>query len=153
MSEPALQVTPSPYVPGSWHCAKCKFTLQQMSLHASTGQVTANDKPGEKCPNCDSPLWRRTWEQDAREAWAKVEDLLTWKPIELAEHDGREYIVGVDIAGDWIVRAAHWSNGDTTPGFEHARGWWSNVHSVSQDLLEGIYAPTHFLERPRPPRG
>lgn len=55
------------YVPGQWRCAKCKFTLQQMNLNANTGTVTARDNAGDKCPNCNSPLWRATWKQDAHE--------------------------------------------------------------------------------------
>lgn len=62
------------YVPGSWNCAKCKFTLQQMNLNALDGTVTANDKPGEKCPNCDSPLWRSTWQDDAIELSKRCEE-------------------------------------------------------------------------------
>ena len=52
------------YVPGQWRCAKCKFTLIQANLNANGGTVTARDQPGDKCPNCDSPLWRVT-ERDA----------------------------------------------------------------------------------------
>jgi len=55
------------YVPGAWHCAKCKFTLLQSNLNARDGTVTPRDTPGDKCPNCDSPLWRSTWKQDAFE--------------------------------------------------------------------------------------
>lgn len=52
------------YVPGQWRCAKCNFTLMQANLNANDGTVTARDQPGEKCRNCDSPLWRVT-ERDA----------------------------------------------------------------------------------------
>ena len=32
-------------------------------------------------------------------------------------------------------------------------GWWSYVrHSVSQEKLEGSYAPTHWMPLPEPPR-
>lgn len=55
------------YVPGQWRCAKCNFTHQQMVLSASTGTIAAQDKPGEQCPNCRSPLWRTTWKQEASE--------------------------------------------------------------------------------------
>lgn len=52
------------YVPGLWRCAKCRFTLLQSNLNAADGSVTARDEPGDKCPNCNSPLWRVT-ERDA----------------------------------------------------------------------------------------
>jgi uncharacterized Zn finger protein (UPF0148 family) len=55
------------YVPGSWHCPKCKFTLLQSNLNAQDGTVTARDTPGDKCPNCNSPLWRCSWKNDAFE--------------------------------------------------------------------------------------
>lgn len=54
------------YVPGLWRCPKCKFELQQMSLNAQDGTVTARDAPGEKCPNCHVPMWRVS-ERDARQ--------------------------------------------------------------------------------------
>lgn len=61
------------YVPGSWKCAKCKFLLVQSNLNALDGTVTARDTPGDKCPNCDGPLWRVTWKQDRNEAYELCE--------------------------------------------------------------------------------
>lgn len=52
------------YVPGLWRCPKCEFQLVQANLNAGDGSVTARDQPGDKCPNCNSPLWRVT-ERDA----------------------------------------------------------------------------------------
>ena len=46
------------YVPGLWRCPKCEFELCQATLYAATGAVGARDEPGDKCPNCNSPLWR-----------------------------------------------------------------------------------------------
>ncbi len=60
------------YVPGLWRCAKCKFQLVQANLHASNGAVTSRDQPGDKCPNCDVPLWRVT----EREAGNQLADRL-----------------------------------------------------------------------------
>jgi hypothetical protein len=39
----------------------------QANLNANTGTVTARDEPGDKCPNCNSPLWRVTWKDEAHE--------------------------------------------------------------------------------------
>lgn len=64
MCERCAELEKLVYVPGLWRCAKCDFELMQMNLHASTGNVTARDQPGDKCPNCRSPLWRVT-ERDA----------------------------------------------------------------------------------------
>lgn len=46
------------YVPGLWRCPKCEFQLVQANLNARDGSVTCRDQPGDKCPNCNSPLWR-----------------------------------------------------------------------------------------------
>ncbi len=46
------------YVPGLWKCAKCNFQLIQSSLNAHTGAIGVRDEAGERCPNCDVPLWR-----------------------------------------------------------------------------------------------
>jgi hypothetical protein len=48
------------YVPGLWRCAKCEFSLLQSNLNARDGSVTVRDEPGDRCPNCQSPLWRVT---------------------------------------------------------------------------------------------
>jgi len=52
------------YVPGLWRCAKCKFNLMRNTINLATGAVRADDSTKEKCPNCESPLWRVT-ERDA----------------------------------------------------------------------------------------
>ena len=55
------------YVPGRWRCPKCKFVLSQFNLNANDGSVSTRDEAGDKCPNCDKPLWRVTWKEDAME--------------------------------------------------------------------------------------
>jgi hypothetical protein len=67
IDEISAQIRKMIYVPGSWHCPKCKFTLLQSNLNAQDGTVTARDTPGDKCPNCNSPLWRCTWKNDSFE--------------------------------------------------------------------------------------
>jgi hypothetical protein len=61
------------FVPGTWCCPKCQFTLVQSNLNAADGSVTARDEPGDKCPNCDSPLWRVSWKQQAKEMGDRAE--------------------------------------------------------------------------------
>lgn len=61
------------YAPGRWHCPKCKFTLLQSNLNTADGTITARDKAGDKCPNCDSPLWRVSWKQESQENQTIVE--------------------------------------------------------------------------------
>lgn len=78
-----------------------------------------------------------------------------WQLIESAPKDGRNIIVGCDIASVWIVRAAFWSDDDTRSKDEEPPepGWWSYKNSVTQELLEGIYEPTHWIAMPYPPNG
>jgi Zn finger protein HypA/HybF involved in hydrogenase expression len=64
------------YAKCQWHCPKCKFTLVQSTLHAANGVVSARDEAGSKCPNCDSPLWRVSWKQEANEMMNMAENLL-----------------------------------------------------------------------------
>lgn len=66
-------LNPEIYVPGCWSCAKCHLVLVQSNLNAADGTVTARDTPGDKCPNCDSPLWRVTWKQQAKEMGDRAE--------------------------------------------------------------------------------
>lgn len=73
---PAKQDHFSKYVPGVWRCAKCEFRLIQSNLNSADGTVTARDTPGELCPNCDTPLWRVTWKDEATEAYAIAENQL-----------------------------------------------------------------------------
>ncbi len=64
------------FVPGCWRCPKCKFVLNQFTISASSGNVSVRDEPGEKCPNCDSPLWRVSWREDAMEMADRCEEQL-----------------------------------------------------------------------------
>lgn len=65
------------YVPGLWRCAKCEFQLIQANLTVGDGKVTARNDPGDRCPNCNAPLWRVT----EREAGNRLIDLLDAKSV------------------------------------------------------------------------
>jgi hypothetical protein len=71
---PATAPTPG-IVPGKMRCAKCKFSLQRVSLNVNVGTVTAGGNATEPCPNGCGPLWPVTWEQEAREGWKDAEAL------------------------------------------------------------------------------
>ncbi|MGX1096559.1 hypothetical protein [Amorphus sp. MBR-141] len=65
------------YVPGVWQCPKCVFRLVQSNLNARDGTVTPRDNPGDKCPNCNSSLWRVSWKDEAKEAYQIAENQMT----------------------------------------------------------------------------
>lgn len=69
--------TEDKYVPGTWRCAKCNFFLNQRNLNANDGSVTARDQPGEPCPNCNVPLWRVTWKEEALLLSDRLEEMVT----------------------------------------------------------------------------
>ncbi len=55
------------YVPGVARCPKCEFRLVKTVLSAVDGSAGAGEVVGEKCPNCDVPLWRVSWKDEAQE--------------------------------------------------------------------------------------
>ncbi len=78
---------------------------------------------------------------------------MEWQPIETAPRDGTEIIVGVDIASVWIVRNARFVKATnwTPQEPDDVDGWWAQRNSVTQEHLDGIYEPTHWLPMPDPP--
>lgn len=74
-----------------------------------------------------------------------------WMPIETAPTDSTEIIVGVDIATVWIVRSARYEDDEDFCENLEEIGWWSYSNSISQELLEGIFEPTHWMPLPKPP--
>ena len=75
------------YVPGMWRCAKCDFTLLQSNLNAVDGTVSARDEPGDKCPNCSSPLWRVTERQAGNDMADRCEKEIVRANKVVAERD------------------------------------------------------------------
>ena len=51
------------YVPGTFQCAKCKFSLMKTTLFVGSGTFASDSSP-DTCPNCNVPMWRVT-ERDA----------------------------------------------------------------------------------------
>ena len=68
------------YVPGVWRCVKCNFELMQSNINAQDGTVTARDTPGDKCPNCDTALWRVSWKDWATETAKRLDE--TWDELQ-----------------------------------------------------------------------
>ena len=79
---------------------------------------------------------------------------LEWFGIETAPRDGTEILLYKDIAtigivrnGRW-VKQTDWSDQDN----EFPDGWWCYTNCISQEMLEGIYLPTHWTPLPQPPK-
>lgn len=75
------------YVPGLWKCAKCDFVLVQSTLNARDGTVTPRNEPGDKCPNCASPLWRVSWKAEAADRLETLEKFFDEKAALTVERD------------------------------------------------------------------
>lgn len=75
------------YVPGLWFCPKCKFELLQSNLNCSDGTVTARDQAGDKCPNCDTPLWRVSERQRHHDVMVTCERFFDEKQAAIADRD------------------------------------------------------------------
>jgi hypothetical protein len=79
-----------------------------------------------------------------------------WKPMATLPpefKDGREVIVGFDVATVWITRSAWWRKPEDNPAEFDAddEGWWSARHSVTSERLDEYMTPTHWLcETPDP---
>jgi hypothetical protein len=65
------------YVPGLWRCAKCEFQLVQANLNAGDGTVTSRNEPGDRCPNCNVPLWRVSEREAGNEMVRRWENVAT----------------------------------------------------------------------------
>ena len=60
-------------VPGTMHCARCKFVLHRTNLYVGDGTTGPGTNETEPCPNGCGPLWPMTWEHYARDAVATSE--------------------------------------------------------------------------------
>ena len=97
------------YPAGAWHCPECKFTLQQMVMDASTGNVAPMDKDGGNCPNCDTALARKTWRQEAEEMLDRAMELharIPSEPVAVAyDFDGHGWrYIDAGSGSDWLER-------------------------------------------------
>lgn len=104
-----------------------------------------------QCADADNIPESIVWDEDILSCLRELRLRRTgWQPIETAPKDGTEVIVGVDIASVWITRGAFY----VAPGERDTPdsvGWWSYKHSVTQEKLEGMYEPTHWLPMPETP--
>jgi hypothetical protein len=66
------QPDPDVMVPGLLHCAKCGFRLNKVVLNVSDGNAYADTDP-DTCPNCNVPMWRVSWKDEAQHAYKVCE--------------------------------------------------------------------------------
>lgn len=64
------RLSASQIVPGVLKCVKCDFRLIKTTLTPSGAY--ADEKP-DTCPNCDVPMWKVTWKDEAQEAYKVAE--------------------------------------------------------------------------------
>lgn len=114
------------YVPGMWRCAKCSFVLTQSNLNAADGSVTARDTPGDKCPNCNVPLWRLTWRQHALEMGERLEQ-------EILNRSPRDQASGAMLASLEKIRRTP-SMPFPDPGAHSWQAWGRAVHRAWIDI-------------------
>lgn len=58
------------YCPGVLRCAKCEFRIIKTKL--TPAGAFANEEP-DTCPNCNVPMWRVTWKDEAHDAYKTAE--------------------------------------------------------------------------------
>ena len=79
-----------------------------------------------------------------------------WRPMETAPKDDTKIIILFDSATVDIVKLCWWNDGigcdfelDTA-----ARGWWSYIHSVTQELIDPrLMQPVGWMPHPDRPNG
>lgn len=85
------------YVPGGWHCPKCKFHLTSSVIYAKSGNVGASRQIPEPCPNDGTPMEPDTWRDDAMGMAEKMMDAKCMSRInELRENEGASVVVYCD---------------------------------------------------------
>lgn len=92
------------YVPGGWHCPKCKFRLVSSVLYAKTGTISVNRQAPDPCPNDGTPMEPDTWQADAKAmaehmpkaaCMDKINQLRKNSTITLLANDGIEPVDGI----------------------------------------------------------
>lgn len=100
----ALATIPAPvarsesFVPGVLNCAKCDFRLVKTTLNVADGEAYANNDP-DTCPNCNVPMWRVSWEQEARNAYKVAESQMNRALA--AERALADVKAAATPSGDW----------------------------------------------------
>jgi hypothetical protein len=70
------------YVPGSFYCPKCKFTLIKSVMYVKSGTIGVDHHCDESCPNDGTSMEPVTWEADARQMAELMPELARLRRIE-----------------------------------------------------------------------
>jgi hypothetical protein len=119
-------------------------------------------------PYCDVQRCFRHGGYNGKCAEHRIEELeakldrVQWQPIETAPKDGTSVLVSTSFGGVQVVHIAFYrsenewnSEGQYLTGWSDLDdwlGWWSYTKgSVTQEKLEGVSAPTHWMPLPESP--
>lgn len=139
------------------------MTIDKEKLEKALKELKNYPTRTNKTGYASTKEWRQAHFSVPKDSFEIIEEAATaylqsqnqWEPIETAPKDGTEIILGKDIATVWIVRNGRWVNPDAwvPPDEEDVGGWWCYRNSVVQEILEGIFEPTHWMPLPNPPKG
>lgn len=126
-------------------CRGCQVDDLAQAVGRKTG-IRIRHEQGVRVPPYDD--FERAGDFGWREEGKAMSE---WQTINTARRDSDPILTYVCVAGQDIVRLAHWSDGKfwEMQGFssqDELAGWWSYANSVSQEKLDGMYAPTHWAE-------
>lgn len=117
------------YVPGSFHCPKCKFSLVKSIVYMGNGAIGADHNCSEKCPNDGALLEPTTWEFDARQMSELMPELARLRRL----NDAARQINGIDTIR--LRKVANWFDTvQNNPGKREALGWNVDDREVQETL-------------------
>jgi hypothetical protein len=113
------------YVPGGWHCPKCKFHLTSSVISAKSGNVGASRQIPEPCPNDGMPMELDTWREDAMQMAEHIASAMCMDRINLLRaNEGASVNVlcdnpegppncAIEVCDDWTGWTPRRFEGDT----------------------------------------
>jgi hypothetical protein len=77
------------YVPGSWFCPRCGFSLTRSVIYAESGSIGIDHRHPDPCPNDGTSLEPATWKRDAMQMAERMPDANCMQLInELRQNEG-----------------------------------------------------------------
>jgi len=138
------------YVPGSFQCPKCKFSLTKAVLYVKSGTIGVGHHCDEKCPNDGTAMEPVTWEADARQMAELMPELAHLRKLRDVGEKMARLTMPQPIdelhEDDCEVLLVRWGEGDSLDEWE-----CGNLLDVGFDKSRW----THFYPLPliQPPKG